>query len=91
VCVEDVISAHKVAQVVPTLPIFGTNLYPKAIAALRALKRPVALWLDRDQYTLLAPKINRLQTFLDVPVRFVSTNKDPKKYSTKEVHEILFS
>ena len=89
IIVEDLISAHKVAQVVPCLPLFGTSLYPKAIAALRALKRPTTLWLDRDQYTLLAPKINRLQAVLNVPVRFVSTDKDPKAYSLDEIKEIL--
>lgn len=90
VCVvEDIISAHKVAQCVPCLPLFGTALYPKALSALRALKRPVALWLDSDQAPLLAPKINRLQTFLDVPVRVVKTRKDPKEYSTEEISEIL--
>lgn len=82
-------SAHKVAQVTPTLPIFGTNLYPKVIASLRALKRPVALWLDGDQWGVLAPKINRLQTFLNVPVRFIRTDKDPKRYSLDEIKEIL--
>lgn len=89
VVVEDLISAHKVAQVTHCLPLFGTGIYPKAISALRALKRPVTLWLDRDQYTLLAPKINRLQTFLDVPVRFVSTDKDPKEYDLDEIRTIL--
>lgn len=89
VIVEDLISAHKVAQVAHCLPLFGTGIYPKAISALRALKRPVTLWLDRDQYTLLAPKINRLQTFLDAPVRFVSTDKDPKEYGTDEIRTIL--
>jgi hypothetical protein len=89
VVVEDLISAHKVSHVTACLPLFGTSLYPKVVMALKALKRPVDVWLDRDQYTLLVPKINRLQTFLDVPVRFVSTNKDPKEYSIKEIKEIL--
>jgi hypothetical protein len=89
VVVEDLISAHKVAQVCHCLPIFGTSLYPKAIQALRALKRPVTLWLDEDQGEVLPRKINRLQTFLDVPVRFVKTRKDPKDYSPQEIKEIL--
>lgn len=89
VLVEDLISAHKVAQVTACLPLFGTNLYPKAISTLRALKRPILLWLDGDQYPLLAPKINRLQAFLDVPVGFIRTDKDPKGFSTDEIKGIL--
>lgn len=89
VLVEDLISAHKVRQVTPALCLFGTNVHDKAIQALMASKRPVTLWLDQDQRTLLAPKINRLQTFLEHPVRYVSTEKDPKAYSLDEIKGIL--
>jgi hypothetical protein len=89
VLVEDIVSAHKVRQVQACLPLFGVTLYTKVLATLRALKRPVALWLDRDQLPLLGPKLNTLQTFLDVPVRFISTDKDPKKYDTEEIKRIL--
>ena len=90
VLVEDIISAHKVRQAgFHTLPLFGTVIYPRAIGALRPLKRPVRLWLDEDQYTLLPPKINRLQAFLDAPVGFIKTEKDPKAYTLDEIKEIL--
>lgn len=89
VLVEDIVSAHKVRGVAAAMPLFGTNIYDKVLQVLRPLKRPITLWLDRDQYPLLAPKLNRLQTFLDVPVRFISTDKDPKKYSEEEIKEIL--
>jgi hypothetical protein len=89
VLVEDLISAHKVAQVAPAICLFGTNIHTKAIQALLPLKRPVTLWLDADQRTLLPKKINRLQAFLTHPVGFVSTEKDPKAYSLDEIQEIL--
>lgn len=89
VLVEDIISAHKVAQVTACLPLFGTGIYPKAVQALRALKRPVSLWLDEDQWGLLPPKINRLQALLGIPVGFIRTEKDPKAYSLDELKEIL--
>lgn len=89
VLVEDLISAHKVAQVATCLPLFGTVLYPKVISALRGLEGPTTLWLDADQYTLLPPKINRLQALLDRPVRFVKTEKDPKAYDLNEIRIIL--
>ena len=87
--VEDLVSAHKVCQVAVALPLFGVSLYPLVIATLRPLKRPVSLWLDADQYTLLPPKINRLKAFLNVPVNYIRTDKDPKEYSSEQIKEIL--
>jgi hypothetical protein len=89
VLVEDLISAHKIAQVQPSLCLFGTNIHDLAIKELIAFKRPVTLWLDKDQHTLLPGKLNRLQTFLRHPVRHVVTDKDPKEYSLEEIKEIL--
>jgi hypothetical protein len=89
VLVEDLISWHKVGQVAPSICLFGTKVHDNVIRKLIALKRPVALWLDADQYALLAPKLNRLQTFLEAPVRFIKTPGDPKKYTLEEIINIL--
>lgn len=89
VLVEDLLSWHKVAQVHPCIWLSGTKISDKVIATLIALKRPVTLWLDADQYPLLAPKLNRLQTFLRAPVRYIHTEKDPKAYTIEEIRNIL--
>lgn len=89
VLVEDLISAHKVAQVSTCIPLFGTKVLDSTMRTLVSLKRPVALWLDADQYPLLAPKINRLQTFLEAPVRYIHTDKDPKRYGITEIQDIV--
>lgn len=89
VVVEDLISAHKVGQVTPALPLFGTTVSDIAVKALRAMDRPVVLWLDQDQYQLLPKKIHRLQTLLRHPVRYVSTVKDPKALSLEEIKNEL--
>jgi hypothetical protein len=89
VLVEDIVSAHKVAQVATCIPLFGTKVLDGVMRELIALKRPVALWLDEDQYTLLPPKLNRLQTFLTHPVRYIKTEKDPKGYDTEQIRAIL--
>lgn len=87
--VEDLISAHKVAQVSPAIPLFGTVIFDKVIKELRDLNRPVVLWLDADQYQLLPPKVNRLQSLLKVPVTYLHTRLDPKEYSLEEIKEYL--
>lgn len=89
VLVEDLISAHKVAQVTSCICLFGTHIHDVAIKKLQALKRPVSLWLDADQYMYLPKKIGRLQSFLELPVRYIHTDKDPKEYSVDEIKEIL--
>lgn len=89
VLVEDLISAHKVGHVTPCIALFGTNIEDDVVKKLQDLKRPVALWLDDDQYTYLPKKINRLRTLLTHPVRYIRTTKDPKSYSIDEIKEIL--
>lgn len=89
VLVEDLVSAHKVAQVTSCIPLFGTAIFDLVIKELRALERPVTLWLDADQYSLLPKKMGRLQALLNVPVRHICTPKDPKSYSVVEIKDIL--
>ncbi len=90
VLVEDLISAHKVAASGHTcIPLFGTNVHDGVMKKLQELKRPVALWLDEDQYTHLPKKMGRLQALLEAPVRHIKTRKDPKGYTTQEIGEIL--
>jgi hypothetical protein len=89
VLVEDLISTHKVAQVAPCMCLFGTHIHDVALEKLLKAKRPVIVWLDADQYTLLPAKINRLQTFLRHPVRYITTEKDPKEYSLTEIKDFL--
>lgn len=89
VLVEDLISAHKVGQVTSCIPLFGTNIDDLVVKKLQQLNRPMALWLDNDQYIYLPKKINRLMTLLTHPVRYIKTTKDPKHYSVSEIKEIL--
>lgn len=89
VLVEDIISAHKVAQVSPALPLFGTTIANQHISFIKAFNRPVVLWLDADQYLLLPKKIARLQTLLDLPVSSITTTSDPKGLSIKDINNEL--
>lgn len=89
VLVEDLISAHKVAQVATAVPLFGTSVSDRVLKVLIDLGKPVALWLDNDQYSLLSKKIGRLQALTGLSVRHINTRKDPKAYSLDEIKEIL--
>jgi hypothetical protein len=68
--------------------LFGTHIHDNVVKELQALKRPVRLWLDADQYQLLPKKINKLQTLLRHPVRYIFTEKDPKECSMEQIKEL---
>lgn len=89
VLVEDIISAHKLGTITSSIPLFGTIISDIVVKKLQELKRPVRLWLDEDQYSLLPKKIGRLQALLGVSVNHITTRKDPKGYSVDELEEII--
>lgn len=89
VLVEDIVSAHKLGTITSAIPLFGTNIHDNVVKKLQELNRPVVLWLDDDQYSLLPKKINRLQSLLGVSVRHLKTRKDPKEYDMNELKEYL--
>jgi hypothetical protein len=89
VLLEDILSAHKVAQVTQTIPLFGTRVYPKTIKYLREQKKPIIVWLDKDQEDTMPAVCTRLGLLTGQPVRYITTDKDPKFYTASEIQEIL--
>lgn len=90
VVVEDLISAHKTGQIYEAMPLFGTEVHPAHLYALRdGSKRPIALWLDWDQRGLTYKKANRLSLLTNRPVQVVHTHHDPKLLSLKEIENVL--
>jgi hypothetical protein len=89
VLVEDILSAHKVAQVTQTIPLFGTRVYPKTIKYLREQKKPIIVWLDKDQEDTMPAVCTRLGLLTGQSVRYITTDKDPKFYTASEIQELL--
>lgn len=89
VLVEDLVSAHKIGQVSLALPLLGTNISDAVVRKLTTLNKPVVVWLDEDQFPRLAPKLNKLMVFLNQPVRYLWTEKDPKEYTITQIREFL--
>lgn len=87
VLVEDVISMHKVGQVATGIALFGTKIHPCHIRLLRYLGQPVIIWLDKDQEHVVKSMAFSLQSILNLPVSVVTTEKDPKSCSFKEIAE----
>lgn len=89
VLVEDLISAHKVGQVTPTIPLFGTKVFNAVIPVLRYYQLPIVMWLDKDQEYGAAKRASHLSSVTNLPVRYVFTEKDPKALSLQDIKEVL--
>ena len=90
VCVEDIVSAHKVGQAgYLTLPLFGTNVHDCHIRTLLHLGLPIVMWLDQDQQGLSQKRGARLSSIIGKPVRNVFTELDPKSIPINDIKEIL--
>lgn len=89
VLVEDMISAHKVAQVHPCMCLFGTNINSRQIIHLTKTNKPVILWLDGDQLPAMKKKVNKLSLFLPNTIKVIHTDKDPKEFTLTEIKNTL--
>lgn len=88
--VEDIVSAHKVAQVSTCVPLFGTRLYNPHIYYLINENKPVVLWLDADQEHDVKKLAWQLESVIDQKIRVVVTPKDPKCYTTEQITKVLY-
>ena len=92
VLVEDLISAHKVANANYTaIPLFGTRLHPCHLYYLNHSPnlRTVTLWLDKDQELRVKREALRLESLINKPVNIITTDKDPKAISFVDIANIL--
>ena len=90
VCVEDIVSAHKVGQAgYLTLPLFGTTVHDCHFRTMLHLGLPVVMWLDMDQQALAHKRATRISSIIGKPVRNIFTDNDPKSIPINEIKEIL--
>ena len=87
--VEDLISAHKIGQVAPTICLFGTTVFDACLPILRHIGLHVVMWLDKDQEGTLQKKCNNLSLLTGLPVSYKITTEDPKMQSFNTIKEIV--
>lgn len=85
VLVEDIISAHKVSQVQPAIPLFGTAVFDSIIGCLKHLKLPIVMWLDHDQQGGAPARAARLSVYTGLPVTYIFSDKDPKLNTIEQI------
>ncbi len=90
VLVEDWLSANKVAAAGYTsIPLFGVEVHKPTLYYLMQEASSVLLWLDKDQAGSIMRKAAGLQSVLNIPVSIMTTEKDPKALSIREINELL--
>lgn len=86
VIVEDVLSAIKVDRVFPAFPMLGTSLDAGQIDYITRQATEVSVWTDFDNPMVRKSTFKLVkQLGLFVPTYLVTTEKDPKYYTTEEI------
>ena len=89
ICVEDVLSAIKVAKAgYIGVPLLGSFVSPEHEQWLVSQSKPVVVWLDYDKAKESFAARQRLVS-LGVNAQCCITPLDPKEYSTGEINEWL--
>ena len=89
VLVEDIVSAHKVGQITSCIPLFGTNIFDSVVSTLRLYKKPVIMWLDKDQQDHARKRAARLAMLTGCEVSYVFSDSDPKELSFEKIKGVL--
>lgn len=85
--VEDIVSAIKVARVMPVVCLFGSHLKPEYL--LQLMSRPVYIWLDADKLKEAFSMAERVGNASGKKPTVVYTQLDPKEYTTEEIARYL--
>lgn len=91
VCVEDILSAIKIARLSPeycAFPLLGSSMSENVVDFLKGTFKSVVIWLDRDKADN-AIKIARNLKQRGFDSSIVVSPLDPKEYSKGEISEWL--
>jgi hypothetical protein len=84
--VEDIVSAHKVANAgICSIPLFGTKIFDDVLYYLLQTNQEVCLWLDKDQESQVRKQALRLESIINKPVKVIITEKDPKELNFEDI------
>lgn len=89
VLVEDILSAIKVKDIYPALPLFGCFISIRLLTRLHNLRyNKLYIWLDPDKRKE-AIKFSRQAKMLGFDVKPIFSDEDPKSYSIEEIKHML--
>lgn len=88
VLVEDILSAIKISNVTHAVALFGVYIPDLLMWRIHKSKLQAVIWLDQDKTDRGLHYMARFRA-AGIPTRVRSTPLDPKKYTPKQIKEIL--
>ncbi len=85
ILVEDLISAIRVADYLPAMPLWGSDIPLKTIKRLASRFEVVGVWLDPDMKLKAVKDVLRISQY--VPAFFIESGMDPKMYNLAQIKE----
>ncbi|WKV17025.1 putative DNA primase protein [Nostoc phage NMeng1] len=93
VVVEDALSAIRVGRIAPAVAVLGTSIEGREVQIIGApgdRPRRIVVWLDGDKAGQQAKmKFKKRLELMGADVQIVVTSKDPKRYSNRQIQELL--
>lgn len=89
VIVEDMLSAIRVGELCSSIALCGTSLPTKRVWDIIDIFKAAIIWLDGDAPGLKAASKIEKQLSLYIPCKIIKSTEDPKKYTKKEIREII--
>jgi len=90
VLVEDYLSAIRVSEHYPCMPLFGCVCSLNVLQQLLTRFSSIIVWLDSDKLDN-ARKIALNASMVNLPAQVLYTPKDPKEYTDNEIKEFLWT
>lgn len=89
VVVEDLVSAIRVGEIIPAVPLFGSHLSLQRATRLSKMFNHLIIYLDQDKFKEAQKFKSEYQLIFDsIEVR--STKMDPKYYNATVLRDVLF-
>jgi hypothetical protein len=88
VLVEDIVSAIRVSKHLPAICLFSADISIRKLNLLKLYNNTICWWLDKDKQKEAATQAIHASS-LDINIRLVVTDLDPKCYSDNEIKNIL--
>jgi hypothetical protein len=89
VIVEDVVSAIRVGEIAPCMPLFGTTTTHSRMAWVANHYAKVIVWLDFDAFDKAREVATKLSLYGATEIYMIQTERDPKGYTDAEISELI--
>lgn len=88
VIVEDILSAIRCSRYIHSLALLG-SYFPSGIYNILKTYKKIYIYLDDDKYHTAVDAAKKLHTILNIPIRIIKSNLDPKE--NNDLKELFYA